>query len=72
LDKSFEGNWYANTLCSLAAVNFCLFIVGTVQVGRILAYQSTHKGSTEAGVKALGKEEAESAKELGQKAKAEL
>lgn len=27
----------------LAAVNFCLAIVGTIQVSRILAWQSSHK-----------------------------
>jgi len=38
----------------LAAVNFCLFIVGTVQVSRILMWQSQQKGSLEAAVKDLG------------------
>jgi len=37
----------------LAAVNFCLFIVGTVQVSRILVYQRSQSGSTEAALKDL-------------------
>jgi hypothetical protein len=37
----------------LAAVNFCLFIVGTVQVSRILVYQRSQTGSTEEAVKVL-------------------
>jgi hypothetical protein len=37
----------------LAAVNFCLFIVGTVQVSRILVYQRSVSGSTEGALKEL-------------------
>jgi len=63
----------------LAAVNFSLFIVGTVQVTRILMYQSAQKGSLEAAVKDLGKDAAGTAKSVekeavadAKKAKAEL
>lgn len=41
---------------SLAAVNFCLFIVGTVQVSRIVVYQRSQSGSTEAALKDLAKD----------------
>jgi hypothetical protein len=37
---------YANIPQSLAAVNFCLFIVGAVQCSRILAYNRELTGST--------------------------
>ena len=37
----------------MAAVNFCLFIVGTVQVSRILVYQRSHSGSTEEALKEI-------------------
>lgn len=40
----------------LAAVNFCLFIVGTVQVTRILMWQSQQQGSLEGAVKVLGED----------------
>lgn len=43
----------ANTCCSLAGVNFCLFLVGTIQTSRILAYQSAQKGSLEGGAKEM-------------------
>jgi hypothetical protein len=35
-------------------VNFCLFIVGTVQVTRILVWQSQQKGSLKGAMKELG------------------
>jgi mitochondrial pyruvate carrier 2 len=46
----------------LAAVNFCLAIVGTIQVSRILAYQSSQKGSAEKMVEDV-KEEVKGAAE---------
>lgn len=46
----------------LAAVNFCLFIVGTVQVSRIVTYHSSQKGSLEAAVKDAGQDIKDSAK----------
>jgi mitochondrial pyruvate carrier 2 len=66
-------------LSRLAAVNCCLFIVGTVQVSRILIWQSKQKGSLKGAVKELGddlKSTAKSAEsevvEDAKKAKAEL
>jgi len=50
----------------LAAVNFALFIVGTVQVSRILAYQATQKGSVGGGAKELGQEVKDDAKRVEQ------
>ena len=38
---------------SLAAVNFCLFCVGTIQVGRILTVKKVEDGSATAAVKDL-------------------
>jgi hypothetical protein len=35
-------------------VNFCLFIVGTVQVSRILIWQSKQTGSLKGAVKEIG------------------
>jgi len=58
----------ADMCYSLAAVNFCLFIVGTIQVSRILAYQSSQKGSIEGGAKELGSEIKADAKKLEQQA----
>jgi hypothetical protein len=63
----------------LAAVNLCLFIVGTVQVSRILLWQSQQQGSLKGAVKELGKDlkgatksvEAEAVADA-EKAKAEL
>ena len=47
----------SHTLLSrLAAVNFCLFLVGTVQVSRILMYQSQQQGSFIGALKALGQD----------------
>jgi hypothetical protein len=37
----------------LAAVNLCLFIVGTVQVSRIFVYNRSHSGSTEEALKEM-------------------
>ena len=58
----------ADICYSLAAVNFCLFIVGTIQVSRILAYQSSQKGSIEGGAKELGSEIKADAKKVEQQA----
>ena len=51
---------------SLAAVNFALAIVGTIQVSRILAYRASEKGSVEGAIeasKADEKSKAEGVKE---------
>lgn len=56
----------------LAAVNFCLFCVGTVQVSRILTYQASQKGSLKEGAKALGEDVKDQAKSLENKAEKEL
>jgi len=40
----------------LAAVNFCLFLVGSIQTARILAWQSSQQGSLEGAVKELGED----------------
>jgi hypothetical protein len=60
-------------------VNCCLFIVGTVQVSRILIWQSQQKGSLKGAVKELGNDLKSTAKsaesevaEDAKKAKAEL
>ena len=57
---------------SLAAVNFCLFIVGTVQVSRILVYQRSQTGSTEEAVKVLAKDVKGTAIEAEKSAEKEL
>jgi Mitochondrial pyruvate carriers len=41
----------------LAAVNFCLAIVGTIQVTRILTWRSSQTGSTEKAVEVSKDEE---------------
>lgn len=41
----------------LAAVNFCLAIVGVVQVSRILAYRSSVTGSAEGAIESSKEEE---------------
>jgi len=63
----------------LAAVNCCLFIVGTVQVTRILIWRSKQTGSLTGAVKELGNDITSTAKsaesevvEDAKKAKAEL
>lgn len=56
----------------LAAVNFCLFIVGTVQVSRILVWQRSQQGSTEAAVKTLADDVKDTAKSTEKKAEKEL
>lgn len=56
----------------MAAVNFCLFIVGTVQVSRILTYNASQKGSLKEGVKDLGEDVKGQAKSLEAKAEKEL
>lgn len=55
----------------LAAVNLCLFIVGTVQVSRIFLWQSQQKGSLKGAVKELGKDLKGTAKEVESEAVAE-
>jgi hypothetical protein len=56
----------------LAAVNFCLFIVGTVQVSRILSYNASQKGSLKEGAKGLGEDVKDQAKDLKANAEKEL
>jgi len=56
----------------LAAVNFCLFIVGTTQVSRILMYQASVKGSTTEAVKDLAGEVKSEGRLLEEKSKKEL
>lgn len=56
----------------LAAVNFCLFIVGTTQVTRVLMYQRSISGSTEAAMKDLAKDVTSQAKDAEKKAEKEL
>ena len=58
-------------LYRLAAVNFCLFIVGTVQVSRILMYQSQQQGSLEGAVKELSSDVKGTAKGAEEEAVAE-
>lgn len=57
---------------SLAAVNFCLFLVGTIQCSRILIYQSSQKGSQTEALKAMEKDIVGSAKDVEKKAEAKL
>jgi Mitochondrial pyruvate carriers len=45
------------SLNRLAAVNFCLAIVGTVQVTRILSYRSSAEGSKMMALEASKEEE---------------
>ncbi|KAJ9611998.1 hypothetical protein H2200_003593 [Cladophialophora chaetospira] len=56
----------------LAAVNFCLFLVGTVQVSRILTYRSSQKGSQTEALKSMEKDIVDSAKGIEKKAEAKL
>jgi len=56
----------------LAAVNFCLFIVGTVQCSRILMYQSSQKGSNTEALKSMEEDIKSSAKSVEKKAEAKL
>lgn len=58
----------ANSCCRLAGVNFCLFLVGTIQTSRILAYQSAQKGSLEGGAKELEQVVKDDAKRVEQQA----
>lgn len=48
----------------MAAVNFCLFCVGTIQVSRILMYNAAQKGSLTEGLKEMGAEVSDQAKSL--------
>lgn len=52
---------------SLAAVNFALFLVGTIQTGRILLYKRSQEGSTAAALKALEQDIASTAKKAEKK-----
>jgi hypothetical protein len=53
-------------------VNFCLFLVGTVQCSRILAYRSSQKGSTTEALKDMEKDLENSAKSVEKKVEAKL
>ncbi|KEF61921.1 uncharacterized protein A1O9_03493 [Exophiala aquamarina CBS 119918] len=55
----------------LAAVNFCLFLVGTTQVSRILLYQQSIKG-TEGAIKSLEQEVVGAAKDVEKKVEQKL
>ena len=57
--------------CSLAAVNFCLFIVGTVQCSRIFIYRQSHKG-TEGALKEIEQDVAGSIKDVEKKVEQKL
>lgn len=59
-------------VCSLAAVNFCLFLVGTVQVSRIMLYRASQEGSISEAIKVSAREIAGAAKKVEQKGKEEL
>jgi len=56
----------------LAAVNFCLFIVGTVQVSRIFVYHRSLSGSTQGALKGLVSDVKGSAAEAEKEAEKEL
>lgn len=49
-------------------MNFCLFLVGTIQTGRILSYNASQEGSLKEGVKDMGKELKGDAKKVEQQA----
>jgi len=57
---------------SLAAVNFCLAIVGTIQVSRILLHNASRTGSKEEAVKEMGRDMKGQAIALENKAENEL
>jgi hypothetical protein len=52
-------------------VNFCLFLVGTTQVSRILLYQQSIKG-TEGALKSAEQEIVSAAKDVEKKVEAKL
>ncbi|OAP56751.1 hypothetical protein AYL99_08863 [Fonsecaea erecta] len=56
----------------LAAVNFCLFLVGTIQCSRIFMYRSSQEGSATAALKAMEKDIESSAKVVEKKVEAKL
>jgi ABC-type proline/glycine betaine transport system permease subunit len=56
---------------SLAAVNFCLFLVGTVQCARIFAYQASIKG-TEGALKSMEGDIVDAAKSVEKKIERKL
>jgi len=66
LEASLQN--FADKHYSLAGVNFCLFLVGTIQTSRILAYQSSQKGSLEGGAKELEQEVKDDARRVEQQA----
>ena len=61
----------ANITLSLAAVNFCLFIVGAIQCSRIFAYNKELTGSTSGAFNRIYGEVAGQAKKVEKDAKAE-
>jgi len=56
----------------LAAVNFCLFLVGSIQVGRILTWQRSQTGSTEAALKNMEMDLKDTTKSTGHALHAEV
>jgi Mitochondrial pyruvate carriers len=54
---------------SLAAVNFCLFCVGTVQVSRIVSYNKELTGSTSAAFSKMYGDVVGTSKQVEQKVK---
>lgn len=56
----------------MAAVNFCLAIVGTVQVSRIYSYRATLKDSPESALKDMGNELKQQAGAVEAKAEKEM
>ncbi|OAL19850.1 hypothetical protein AYO22_09377 [Fonsecaea multimorphosa] len=56
----------------LAAVNFCLFLVGTIQCTRIFLYRSSQTGSATAALKDMEKDIENSAKGVEKKVEAKL
>ncbi len=56
---------------SLAAVNFCLFIVGTIQCTRIFLYNQSQKG-TKGAIEQMEKDIVAPAKKLEKKAEQKL
>jgi len=56
----------------LAAVNFCLFLVGTIQCSRILTYRSSVEGSETEALKSMEADIKNSATDLEKKVEAKL
>lgn len=59
---------FADQKSSLAAVNACLAVVGTIQVSRVLSYQASQKGSLEEAIKDVGRDLKKDASSLEQTA----